>query len=287
MKSKFYINLFLFGFVISLIFFIKFWPTPKVDRSLPISDLQIKNIKSIGMLRKNRAEIKMRKSGETWHITSPVTARVSEFQIDRVLEIAEARSNYSTSQFDRISFGLNQPEIIVTINSQKFIFGNINTVTNEQYLETDGKLYLVATHLGYSVPDEPMKLLSRKLLSSDEIPQVISFKSWEVLQKNTGAWRVKGVIPKTHNMDISADSFNHWVKGWEMTSSLSTEFYQGALSGIKAIIETSSGKTIEFNIIKNDRGYLFVRLDEMIGYQLGNDAGKRLLDPYEIVASQA
>ncbi len=286
LKFRLLINLGLLVTVVSLFLIIQFSPiTEEQDDTVRISNLIESDIKNIKILRRNRQEIIISKIDETWRIQKPLTARVSQFQIDRIIEIANAKSNYAIESDEKDNFGFSQPDIIVTINNQEFIFGDINKITNEQYMKTEGVVYLVAPHLGYSIPGEIDKFLSHKLLGVDEIPSSIISNTWKVVQKEKGEWSVEGKLAKRENLDLSQDILNQWVLGWGITSSLSATSSDQKIINKKIKIRTTSGKTIEFGIIKNPKGYLFVRQDEMIGFQIGEDAGNRLLDPYEIAAS--
>jgi len=286
LKFRLFVNLGLLVAVVSLFLFIQFSPTTaEQDDTVRVSNLIESQIKNIKIVRKNRREIIMSKIDETWRMQKPFTARVSQFQIDRIIEIANAKSNYAIESDKKDHFGFNEPDIFVTINNQEFIFGDINKITNEQYMKTGGVVYLVAPHLGYSIPGEIEKFLSHKLLAIGEVPTAIAFNNWKVVQKEKGEWNVEGRLTGRGNLELSQDILNQWVMGWEITSSLSATALDQKFANKNIKIHTTSGKTIEFGIIKNTKGYLFVRKDEMMGFQLGEDAGNRLLDPYEIAAS--
>ena len=286
LKFRLFINLGLLVTVVSLFLFIQYSPiTAEKDDTVRVSNLIESQIKNIKILRRNRQEIIMSKINETWRMQKPFTARVSQFQIDRIIEIANAKSNYAIESDEKENFGFNEPDVFVTINNQEFIFGDINKITNEQYMKTGGVVYLVAPHLGYSIPGDIEKFFSHKLLAIGEVPASITFNTWKVVQNEKGEWNVEGRLTERGNLELSQDILNQWVIGWGITSGLSStpSDQKNTKKGIK--IHTTSGKTIEFDIIKNPKGYLFVRKDEMMGFQLGEDAGNRLLDPYEIAAS--
>ncbi len=287
MKARLLLNLCLLSFLLGLFMFIQFWPTDTVDRTVPISGLNTEDVNLIKVHRKNQEEIVIKRSGNTWRMVKPNHARVSEFQIDRVLEIVKARSAHKINDYDQEEFGFDLPDITLTINGQKFLFGQINQITNEQYLKTEGAAYLVAPHLGYSIPGDLEKFFSHKILSVDEIPTSIEFKSWKVVQEDNGSWKKVSLLPTSIDNDLSPDHLNQWVIGWKLTSSLTAQPFEGPLVGTKARVNTSSGTSVVFHIIKNERGHLFVREDEKMGYQLGEDAGNRLLDPFEVATPQS
>ncbi len=287
LKARLLLNVFLLFCLVGLFLFIQFWPTDKVNTTISISELIPDEVDFIKIRRKEKREIILKKDINTWHMTQPYHTRVTEFQIDRILEIATAKSEHKINDYDRESFGFTSPEITVTINEQTFLFGLINQITNEQYLETQDTAYLIAPHLGYSIPGDLEKFFSHKLLSDDETPISIDFGSWKASQKSNGAWETTGLSPKDRDYDLSQDQLNQWVAGWQLTSSLSARPFEESFSGLEVKIQTSSGNLIDFHIIKNKRGHLFIRADEKMSYQLGEDAGNRLLDPFEVADPQS
>ncbi len=287
MKARLLLNVFLLFFLAGLFLFIQFWPADKVTITVPISELIPSEVDFIKIRRKDKMEIVLKKDINTWRMTQPHHARVTEFQIDRILEIAMAKSEHKINDYDRENFGFTSPEITVTINEQTFLFGFINQITNEQYLETQGTAYLIAPHLGYSIPGDLEKFFSHKILSDDETPIAIDFGSWKASQKSNGSWETTGLSPKDRDYELSQDQLNQWVAGWQLTSSLTAQPFEESVTGLEVKIQTSSGNLIKFHIIKNERGHLFIRADEKMSYQLGEDAGNRLLDPFEVADSQS
>ena len=153
LKFRLFVNLGLLVAVVSLFLFIQFSPTTaEQDDTVRVSNLIESQIKNIKIVRKNRREIIMSKIDETWRMQKPFTARVSQFQIDQIIEIANAKATMPSNPIKKTSFGFNEPDILATINNQEFIFGDINKITNQQYMKTGGGEYLVAPHLGYSIP---------------------------------------------------------------------------------------------------------------------------------------
>ena len=287
LKSRLIINLFLFLFGGFLLITIKFWPSEKTETSYQLSSMKSEDITSLKIAR-GQMKITMQKQNNIWRINTPFTARVSEFQLDRIFEILEARSSYFIDTLDRGDFGLISPDIIISFNDQTIKFGKINTVTNEQYLEMEGRIFLVPTHLGYSIPNEHSKFISHKILGEDETPISIDFGNWMASQQENGKWIIKGVLdsPEEGEIDLSSELLDQWVLGWEMTSSLGTTPYKKNPSGRKIIVTTRSRKTIEFVINQNEQGYLLIRKDELMAYRVGHDAGNRLFSPHEIALSQ-
>ena len=85
------------------------------------------------------------------------------------------------------------------------------------------------------------------------------------------------------NTRLSSAEIGIWAAGWRHTTATQTTPMKRRLVSEKSFkIEMQSGLKVELLIVQDEEGYLIQRSDEDIIYRVGPDAGKRLLDPYEV-----
>jgi len=140
----------------------------------------------------------------------------------------------------------------------------------------------VRTYLGYSIPTDITKLLSRKLLADHEKPVSFDFGEWRVVKNDKGAWSIQGKSPGNHDLAPTPDELNTWAAEWQLASALSVAPDTAAPRGERVVIQFSNGDSATLRIVARKPEVQLLRVDENMRYQLGADAGGRLLDPYRV-----
>lgn len=117
-------------------------PDARTSETYALSQLKAGEVKRIRLERAAAAEasapadapatpIELERRGDVWHITVPFSARAEGFQVERLLGVLDARSaeRFAAAGLDR--YGLVQPQSTVTLDTQTFAFGAVNTATRE------------------------------------------------------------------------------------------------------------------------------------------------------------
>jgi hypothetical protein len=78
------------------------------------------------------------------------------------------------------------------------------------------------------------------------------------------------------------DELNVWVAEWQLASALSVAPYDAEPHGERIDITFSDGTSATFQIVSREPEVVLVRVPGNMRYQLGADAGARLLDPYRV-----
>ena len=285
MKSRLILNLVLFLALVGLGLYAYLAPDKKsAEPTFRISTLARDEISSISIEPRGKAAIALKKHEGAWQMLAPFTTRADPFQIDRLLDIAQATSTQQFAREQLERFNLDSASLVVTINGKTFSFGSINSVTNEQYLATDEAVYLVPPYLGYSVPADPSKLFSHKLLGPNESPVAFDFGAWKLVKDERGSWKPEGNLPKKE-MDLSADDINQWAAEWQLASSLETRPHDRSRGRERIKLKLQDGREVVVEIITRKPVVVLARIDENMRYQFGADAGSRLLDPGMVAAS--
>ncbi len=285
MKSRLILNLVLLLVLVALALYAYWRPTEKEKPQIAVSQLERDDVVRVRVERGTEMDAEMEKRDATWHMLRPYQTRVEPLQIARLLDLAEATASEMLPAEDLARYGLDPAPVRVTLNDQSFAFGNINDITNEQYLASGGHVYLVRTFLGYNVPLDVTKLLSHKLLADGEKPLAFDFGSWQAVRNEKGAWSLQGEPPASSDEAPSPDELNVWAAEWGLASALSVEPYKGKPRGERISIQFDNGQRASFRVLSRQPDVQLLRVEENMLYRLGADAGGRLLDPYRVAAS--
>ena len=280
MKSRLFLNLFLAVLLFSLGVYIFSDSSSEQNFESKLTSLQKDTISDITIIKTNHFEIALRRELNTWYMLTPYKARANLEAIRLVLDIADitALSLVDTQSKD---YGLEPASFVLRLDKTEIKFGNVNEVTNEQYIELNDRVFLVKTHYGYNIPYDPEKLVDRNILGVDETPEIFEYDDWRVEKGTNNKWELTSTT--SSNTRLSSAEIGIWAAGWRHTTATQTTPMKRRLVSEKSFkIEMQSGLKVELLIVQDEEGYLIQRSDEDIIYRVGPDSGKRLLDPYEV-----
>jgi uncharacterized protein DUF4340 len=278
MKSKVIVNLVLVLLLTGLVLYAFFRPKEQSDPGVRLTQLRRDEITRISVEHRGSPAFHLQKRDGTWRISAPLQSRADPTQVDRLTDIVTATAKHKLPPGELGGYGLDPPQVKLTLNDQAFAFGRINDVTNEQYVATAGEVYLVAPFHGYGIPIEITKLVSRKLLDDLEVPVAFDFGRYRIVKDDRGTWTIEGAYPAQQGNLPSQDDFNRWADEWRFTSSLGAE--PGRIRGKdRLVVHFKGGKKATMEIVQKKPEFLLVRGDENMRYHFGAEVGKRLLDP--------
>lgn len=281
-KSRLILNLVLLLALVGLGLYAYLRPDEKAKPQIAITTLKRDAVDYVRVQRASGMDMQIRKHNGTWLMSGPYHTRVDPLQVDRLLDITLATASQKFKAENLARYGLDPAKISVTLNDQTFDFGNINDVTNEQYIANGENVYLVRTYLGYNVPTDVTKLLSRKLLADNEIPDAYDFGDWKALKNDKGAWTLQGNLHPERDVTPTPNELNVWASEWNLASALSVTPFKGEPHGERIEIKLTNGSSAIFRILSRTPDVQLLRVNEDMVYQLGPDAGGRLLDPYRV-----
>ena len=281
-KSRLLLNVALLVALFGLALYAYFRPADEGTPEIRITQLSRDQIDRVRIQRRNAADTAIEKRNGNWHMLRPYQTRVQQLQIDRLLDISAATAFEQLAPENLSRYGLDPAPLRVTLNDQSFAFGNINDITNEQYLGTDDSVYLVRTYFGYGIPVNATKLISHKLLGDDETPVAFDFGDWQAVKNAKGGWSMQEETAPDSDDVLSADTLNQWVAEWRHASSLSVTPHESSARGERIVIRFSNGDTATIRILSRDPDVQLLRVGENMRYLFGAEAGARLLDPYRV-----
>ena len=206
-----------------------------------------------------------------WKLTAPLSARADSVQVQRLLEILDAKSKDRYPATGLARYDLNEPYARVTINQQTFGFGAVNELSREQYVLTQDGVYPVSLRYGGALPKNALQLVSKQLFAADEAPVAFSLPDFTLTQQD-GRWQLTPPAA-----DSSADDINRWVDEWRLASASSVQPAgdRKPLATIK--IKLKSGTEISVAVLQREPQLVLMRSDQPYAYELSADAAKRLL----------
>ena len=279
MKSRILLNLLLIAALVALSLYAYFKPWQETAASIKLTQLKRDAITRVTVEPRGAAAIKLEKLEGAWRIVAPLTAQAEDTQVDRLLDIVNAVAKQKLPSADLTPFDLDSPQVRVTLNDQAFAFGRVNDITYEQYVATEGAIYLVPPLYGYGIPTDATKLLSRRLLDAGEVAVAFDFGRFRIERDDKGTWAASGEFAAAKDQAVSQDDFNRWADEWRYTSALSVEPDKGSRSREQVNVRFKNGKTVTMRIVQKEPDFQLVRDDNAMRYHFGVEVGHRLLDP--------
>lgn len=282
-KSRLILNLVLLLALVAIGLYAYLRPAKDVvEQGIRVSQLKRDDVNRIRLQRDAGLDLQLEKRHGSWYIMQPYQTHAEPLQIDRLLDLTMATASGEFPGQNLSRYGLDPASVTVTLNDQSFAFGNINEITNEQYLASEGRVFLVRTYHGYSLPTNMSELIGRKLLADHEKPVAYDFGKWQAVQNDKGAWSIQGSAPAGHEIAPTPDELNVWVAEWQLASALSVAPNEAEPHGERIDIRFSNGESATFQVLAREPEIILVRMPGNMRYQLGADAGARLLDPYRV-----
>jgi hypothetical protein len=217
--------------------------------------------------------IALDRRNDSWLMTAPLVARAERLQVERMLSILEARSVVRYAAADLSRYGLDTPQVTLTLEDQVFAYGAINNMTREQYVLTGDAIYLVPLAYSVGLPRNVDALLALRLFDGDEAPVRFELPGFSVALRE-GTWTV---TPTT--TDAGPDERHAWVDTWRNASALRAARSVKGDSSEAVKVGLKDGRTITFAILQREPELVLLRRDEGIEYHFFGDSGKRLIAP--------
>ena len=255
MKSRLVLNLALAALLLALGLFAWFHSKTAPQPAYRLSAQTPATVNRIVLSRPGQPAVKLEKGPSGWQLTAPFAARADTPAVDRLLSLLAATSARRLPADDPARFGLNQPMVQLSINSQEFIFGTQQPITGEQYVATGSSVYLVASRYLADALQPATNLASKHLFGHDEIPTGVELAGAETAP------------PK------------QWLQSWREATSLVTQPYAGAKSLGQIRVRLASGATLNLAILQREPELVLLRTDEKLQYHFPAETGKRLLNP--------
>jgi hypothetical protein len=224
-------------------------------------------LQRIEIARPGKPVIVLVREGSQWRLESPARGRLNEVALERLLDLARARSAQRMAATELARFELDNPWARIRFGAHAFEFGMSNPLTEELYVRSGEHVYVVPIRLAANVPADASKLLSHRLFGPEERPVAFRLAEFRVRHDN-GRW---DLLPAAN--DVSQDDLARWVDHWRLASSLvsqpSAQEWEQASAGKPTIaIRLQDGREIAVAVRARMPYLVLVRSDEGLEYHL-------------------
>jgi len=275
------LNLVMFATIIGLLVFLYFRPQSQDIQKYSVSSNSAETIQNLRIVRQQK-EIVLNKSDDRWYMIEPIQARADERKIIEVLQILTANSHQRFPLADLERFGLNRPNIQLYIDNEYFSFGGFAPTTTQQYMATGSYIYLISPRYAITLSLIASDLISPILLASNEDPVKFELNHL-TLELQNGNW---SSISRDSMEILNKEIIRHWIHLWrtmrarELT--INQELGADFAEAINIKISLQDGQEINLKAFQNETEWVFLRVNEGIGYHFPVDVGHQLLDPREL-----
>lgn len=279
------LNLIMVATIGSLLLFLYFKPQSQGNPEYSIASNSAETVQSARIVRP-QLEITLKRLNDHWYLTTPLHARANEEKIRKILEILQAKSQQRFPLNDLGRFGLERPNVLLTVDDSQFGFGGFAPTTNQQYVAAGDHVYLIAPRYALALPGSVNDLIDSKLLASGEIP--VKFESPHFAAEfHHPHWRVTLQRP---DQAVTDTALKDWIQLWQtasaaeliMVSQLESDFVETGM--VK--IGLQDGRQIDLKILHNAVSIVLVRAGEETGYRFPLDTGRHLLDPATLLQAE-
>ena len=273
MKRGWLVNLGMLAAIALLAWAAMRMPSRDNDSAQTLSAIKPAQAQHVVLSRPGRPALELRREDGQWRIGAPLQARADEFQVLRMLTVLEAKPTAQMPAHDLERFGLQSPAAVLNVDGTEYAFGDINTVTREQYVKRGDTVYVVELRHGAALPADAVALLRRALLAENEVPTGILLPAFSVRQKD-GRW-----LLDPPSADAGPDELQQYVDRWRQAAAARAETHDGRPSLADVRIELRSGAPLVFSILQREPQLVLWRPDNGLQYTFLAGAGQLLLTP--------
>ncbi len=222
-------------------------------------------------------------------MTAPNQTRADQASVQRILSIIAARSKEKIVSTDLEKFGLKNPAIKLKLfrdknNSEEFLFGTHNPVTEEQYVAHHNAIYLLPNTYAEAASTQIIELVDKQPLKPTEKVAGFDFsrlEQWEQSRLSIGLadgkWQVSIAGAKPQQNEL-----NEWLDfSWLHASAKSVEFYTPDRKATYPSFEVKlvDGSRVHFDKLQESPELILARPDEGLMYHFDAEAGFNMLNP--------
>lgn len=292
MKKRWMLNLIMLAFVAGLVSFIYLRPKIEVEESAryDVSQLKLAGINAVKVEFPAKAPVIFEKEDGYWYMKAPNKQRADQLSVQRILSVIAATSKSKYSVTDLVKYGLDNPQVRLTITNEvgdaHFVYGTYNTVTDEQYVGYKDSVYLLSAGYSEAASTQTIEMIDKNILAPGESKQLTGFdyshlEQWEETGLNVdiqdGKWKTN--LPKAKP---TQNDMNEWLEfSWKQNPAKSVQLYtpDRKVSYPSFKVKLANGKSIHFDKLMESPDLVLARPDEGLTYHFSNDVGFTMLNP--------
>jgi hypothetical protein len=219
MKTSYFINLGLIILLIGLYWFNNI-SSDSNDPNNQLTHTDNKAVEYIVISQASRENIILNKTAGQWQLSVPLTARANPTRVNLLLSlltIKTDRQQTTTEGQDLSHFGLTSDSTSLTLGQKKFIFGNIEPISQQRYVLHNGIIYLLEDTVSPLLNTNASSFIDNRLILKDQKITSIKLPLYDegMLSKQTitinlvkGQWQTEQDIAMDKLVEL-IDNWNH------------------------------------------------------------------------------
>jgi hypothetical protein len=280
MKSRWILNLALVAIILALGAVLYFRPAiDSVEIAPPLTDLTPKTVNTIRIERLGRDPVVLEAVENQWFVRAPIAGRASPFNVDNMLLLATARSDFRVDATDLAKYGLDKPIARIWLNDREIDVGAEHPLQQQRYVRLGNHIYLLSLSMLSAAFFTPEQLLSTRLI--EEGRKLVAIETPELaLALKDGAWKIERSQRGKNAEALSTDRLNNLASDWEYINALTVarRSKTTALAQIKLNYrQNEQTGSLVLDVLSYEPDFVLARRDENLEYHFPQDTRKRLL----------
>jgi hypothetical protein len=249
-----------------------YWRPPSSGTMPALTSIQPAQVRQLKLRWPGGQPVVLEQHNQQWRMTAPWQAPVDAFPVLRLLTVLSAIPRAQLNAASPQQYGLQTPIAELAVDGLSFRFGNINAVTQEQYLQFRNNIYAIDLRHGAALPKDPAVLLRRRLLAAEEEPIAMELPGFSI-DKQDGRWRLQPVID-----GIGQESLQTFIDGWRHGSAGRAE-PRGNTAPVDTItVHLRNHAPLRFGILARSPDVVLARDDLGLAFRFSREAGESLLN---------
>jgi hypothetical protein len=216
MKSSYLTNLVLLSIVIALLWLSQ-REQPAEQQTSTLSSLDTEAVELIQIERDGKVNLRLERQQSQWVLTEPFNARANPTRINLLLSLLKAPVHGEFQPMDQAAldqFGLSNPDVILSMNSEQFAFGGVESLSENRYVLHQGMIFLVQDDVTPLLTASAGSFVDNRLIpetsriSRLSLPASPNADITMTLTLQNGQWQ-------SDSGELSADTIKTLVDSWQ------------------------------------------------------------------------
>ncbi len=235
-------------------------PKPVAEERYRLMPAHTAEANHIEIVRGSQAPIVLVRTGKEWRMRAPVSARLDDTSLARLLELARVEVANRLSATDLGRYELDKPWGSVRFGDHVIEFGMTNALTHELYARSGEHVYALPARFAGAIPGSAAKLLAHRMFAGDEAPTAFRLERFAVVHDGV-RWQLEPPDP-----GLSQDDLVRWVDQWRLASSTTTQPGITPAGRDKVTVQLNGGREIAFSVLARTPDLVLRREDEGLDY---------------------
>lgn len=189
--------------------------------------------------------IELKKTGDTWFLTAPVSARADRFEVQAAAELASLKvaETLTADGIDYKKLGLSPANHSITLNDVVVAFGGVDPLESRRYVKIGKQVMLIDDPPSAALDKDYNDLIAKELFSESDPITGFQIGAVSAQLAADGTWTATG---------INAAQAAKIAANWQSSRAMWTEVAGKPQSGQKVSLTSKSGAVTEFIVAMTD-----------------------------------